>query len=85
MPAAPSKSTADITKLSFEEAARELELIVKRLETGDSVLDQAIGDYSRGMALKAHCEKKLADARMQVEKIVAGEGGLKTVPFAADE
>lgn len=68
---------ADIAALSFEEALRELESIVKRMETGEAELEHAISDYARGMALKSHCDKKLADARMKVEKIVQGEGGAK--------
>jgi exodeoxyribonuclease VII small subunit len=80
------KEHADVTALSFEAALRELEGIVKRMETGEAELEQAITDYARGMALKGHCEKKLADARMKVEKIVEGEGGAKvTEAFDPDE
>lgn len=67
----------DVAALSFEDALRELEAIVKRMETGEAALENAITDYARGMALKSHCEKKLADARMKVEKVVQGEGGAK--------
>ena len=49
-------TTAEISALSFEDALKELETIVKRLENGQSTLDQAIGDYERGSALKRHCE-----------------------------
>ena len=66
----------DISGLSFEAALGELEGIVKRLEQGEGELDKAIGDYERGMALKAHCEAKLADARMKVEKVVQKAGGV---------
>lgn len=73
---------ADIASLSFEAALRELEGIVKRMETGEAELERAIADYARGMALKGHCERKLAHARMKVEKIVQGEEGTAaTVPF----
>jgi exodeoxyribonuclease VII small subunit len=64
------KGSADISKLSFEEALSQLEDIVKRLETGETSLDQAIEDYARGSMLKAHCEKKLNDARLKVEQIM---------------
>lgn len=77
----PAEQT-DISSLSFEVALRELEGIVKRMETGEAELEQAIADYARGMALKSHCERKLAHARMKVEKIVQGEEGkAATVPF----
>lgn len=74
MPEAPS----DITNLSFEQAMKELEQIVRRLESGQGELEKAIEDYARGTALKAHCEKRLADARMKVEKIVQTPDGRLT-------
>lgn len=86
MTAANPQEHSDVKDLSFEVALRELEGIVKRMETGEAELEQAIGDYARGMALKSHCEAKLQDARMKVEKIVQGEGGAKaTQPFNPDE
>lgn len=60
---------ADIAALGFEEAMKELEIIVKQLESGQVKLDQAVQHYERGTALKAHCESKLAEARTKVEKI----------------
>ncbi len=64
-----------IETLSFEEALRELETIVKRLEEGKVSLEDAIGAYERGSQLKSHCEKKLRDAKMRVEQIVVGQDG----------
>lgn len=72
-----SSQQTDVATLSFEDALHELEGIVKRMETGEAELEHAITDYARGMELKAHCERKLADARMKVEKVVEGEGGAK--------
>ena len=46
----------DIAKLSFEDALKELEDIVRRLETGNAKLDDALGAYERGALLKQHCE-----------------------------
>jgi len=67
--------TQEIENLSFEEALKELETIVKRLEEGKVNLEDAIGAYERGSQLKAHCEKKLRDAKMRVEQIVVGQDG----------
>ncbi len=64
-----------IETLSFEEALRELETIVKRLEEGKVSLEDAMGAYERGSQLKSHCEKKLRDAKMRVEQIVVGQDG----------
>ncbi len=72
----------DIEKMKFEEAMSELEAIVKRLESGESTLDQSIDDYTRGTQLKAHCQKKLDEARLKVEKLsVAPDGHITRQPF----
>ena len=72
---------SDIATLSFEEALEELESIVKRLESGQSKLDDAIGAYERGSLLKAHCEAKLREAQARVDKIAkAADGALTAAP-----
>lgn len=69
----------DIAKLSFEEAMTELEKLVRQLEDGRAKLDDAIGAYERGALLKRHCESKLREAQMRIEKIVvADDGALQT-------
>ena len=65
----------DIAAMSFEAALEELERIVRQLEEGRSTLDDAIGFYQRGAALKKHCEIKLREAQEKVEKIVVGPDG----------
>ncbi len=65
----------DIENLSFEAAMSELETIVRRLEEGDVELDDAIEAYARGASLKAHCEAKLKQAQMRVDKITLDASG----------
>ena len=75
-------SDRKITEMSFEDALTELEGIVGRLERGDAPLEESITIYQRGAALKAHCEGKLKDAQMKVEKIVLkGQGDVGTADF----
>jgi exodeoxyribonuclease VII small subunit len=64
-----------VEDLSFEAALEELETIVSRLEQGEVDLEDSIALYERGMALKAHCDKKLKGAEMRLEKIVLGPDG----------
>ena len=71
--------SADIQNLGFEEAMKELERIVKDLESGNVKLDEAVKAYERGAALRKHCESKLADARMKVEKITGGGKGSEAI------
>lgn len=69
---APADPRPEIESLSFEQALEALEGVVKRLETGSSTLQGAITDYEYGMHLKRHCEKHLAAARLDVERITLG-------------
>ena len=60
----------------------ELDKIVHEIETGRGQLDQAIGAYERGVALKRHCEAKLREAEARIEKItLSQEGGMTATPF----
>ena len=63
-----SKESA-IENLNFEDSLKELEEIVERLENGQGSLEDAIAAYERGSMLKKHCQAKLAEARLKVEKI----------------
>lgn len=65
-----------VDQLSFEEALEELRRLVSGLESGEGKLDQAIEAYERGAQLKAHCEKKLAEAKAKIEKIQFGPNGV---------
>ncbi len=64
-----------VESLSFEEALAELEGIVKALEGGQGKLEEAVGAYQRGAALRKHCEAKLAEAEMRVQAITEGPAG----------
>jgi len=82
---AGAKLPADISGLSFEEALAELQDLVKRLERGDNKLDDAIRSYERGALLKRHCEAKLREAQLKVDKIVLGpDGAVSTEPAKLD-
>lgn len=75
------RAMEDIEALGFEEALKELEQIVRSLESGEGKLDDAIQSYERGAALKKHCETKLAEAKNRVEKITfSNDGGPVTAP-----
>jgi exodeoxyribonuclease VII small subunit len=81
-----AQAAIDLKDLSFEDALKELETLVKRLEAGDSTLDQAIEDYTRGTQLRSYCQQKLEDARLKVEKLTSdGQGGVKAVAFESGQ
>jgi exodeoxyribonuclease VII small subunit len=66
---------ADLKDMSFEQALKELETIVDRLEKGDVELEASILIYERGEALKSHCETLLRKAEAKVEKITLNASG----------
>lgn len=53
---------SEIAAMSFEEAMKALEDVVRSLESGNVELEKSIALYERGAALKAHCEQKLKEA-----------------------
>ena len=71
-------SDAPVDKMSFEDAMKELESVVNRLESGDVPLEDSIKLYERGAALKAHCQKKLAEAEEKVAQITLDGDGNPT-------
>lgn len=74
-----------VEKLSFEEALAELETIVRKLETGESALEESISAYERGTELKRHCETKLREAQVKIEKIsISNDGTIKTQPLDSE-
>jgi len=54
---------------SFEEAQRELEQIVERLERGEAGLDEAIQLWERGEELYKLCVGKLDAAQGKIEEL----------------
>jgi len=81
-PAKTAGGAMDVAAMSFEEALAELEQIVRGLEGGQQKLEDAIGAYERGAALRRHCEAKLAEAEARVAAIVErADGTLATRPM----
>ena len=54
---------------TFEDAQRELESIVTRLERGDVALDEAIALWQRGEELYRFCIAKLDAAQGEIEQL----------------
>jgi exodeoxyribonuclease VII small subunit len=58
-----------VTAPTFEQAQRELEQIVERLERGDSELDDAIKLWERGEELYRYCVSRLDAAQGKIEEL----------------
>ena len=65
----------EIEAMSFEDAMKELEATVGKLEHGDATLEESIALYERGAKLRAHCDSRLRQAEERVEKITLAADG----------
>ena len=54
---------------TFEQAQRELEEIVQRLESGDVALDEALRLWQRGEELYRFCRERLDSAEGKIEEL----------------
>jgi exodeoxyribonuclease VII small subunit len=52
--------------ISFEQALRELEQIVRTLEDGDTDLEAALAQYEKGVGLLKHCYSQLRQAEQRI-------------------
>ena len=80
---AMSNPDPEIAALSFEDALRALEEVVRGLESGEVPLDATISLYERGEQLRTHCQARLDAAQARIEQIVtnASGQGISTQPF----
>ena len=66
---------ADLAAMPFDVALAEYQAVVARLEAGNLPLETSIALYERGVALRDHCSRLLADAELRVQRLVEGSGG----------
>jgi len=70
----PKKATAAKTEdLTFEQAFKELEDTVAKLEDGDLSLEASLALFERGQQLSAYCSKLLEQAELKVTQIVTSD------------
>ena len=62
-----------IDNMTFEEAFKELEEIVNKIDNGNQDLETAITSFERGHLLRKQCEKKLSEAQLKIDKITKNE------------
>ena len=68
--------------LSFEAALKELEGIVKQLESGEAKLEESLQLFERGVKLSRFCSQKLDEAEKKIELLVKdSQGEYKAIPF----
>ena len=61
-------------ELTFEENLEKLESIVKKLESGEVPLDNAIAEFTEAMKLAKLCDEKLKTAEEAITKLENKDG-----------
>jgi exodeoxyribonuclease VII small subunit len=62
-----------MSKLTFEENLEKLEKLVKKLESGENNLDEAVKLYQEGIVLAKQCHQELKDAEEVIVKLMDSE------------
>ena len=70
--------------LSFENALTQLEGIIERIERGVG-LEEAIGEYERGVVLIRRCKDILQKAEQRVDELNRQAAGLDRASGAPEE
>lgn len=72
-------------KLTYEQAALELENVVNLLEKGDLPLEESIKMFENGISLVRFCNKELDDIEKRITILVEGKEGLEEKDFQPNE
>lgn len=59
--------------MKFEEALKELEETVKKLESGDTTLEEAMELFEKGVGFTKQCTKLLENAELKVTQLLGEE------------
>lgn len=66
----------------FETSLAKLEDVVKRLESGELALDDALKAFEEGVKHAAICNRKLNEAEKKIELLLKQkDGSFRTEPF----
>ena len=73
-------------KQTFEKAMKQLENIVRDLETGDLPLEKAMKKFEEGIQLSKFCSQKLDETEQKITLLIQSEDGdITEKPFSSEE
>ncbi len=67
------------TDLTFEDSFKRLELILEKMNSNQTSLDESLALFEEAEGLISFCSKRLTDAEQKVEKLVKGRTGEVTI------
>jgi len=74
----------EISELAFEQALRELEETVVKLEAGELSLDETLALFERGQLLAARCNELIEKASLRVEQLTS-DGEIVDISIHVEE
>lgn len=72
-------------EMTFEEAMKKLNLLVRQMEQGEASLEQSLVLFQEGTELVRFCSQKLSDAKLKVQQVMAGSDGQPVLEDFVDE
>ena len=82
----PNKAPEPPRKGEFEKSLTRLEEVVKRLESTELSLDEAMKLFEEGVKLSRDCQKQLEEAEGRVEILLRkADGKIQAEPFETNE
>ena len=75
MNSTPGKKPESTNKQAFEQSLGRLEEIVRKMESANLPLDDAMKLFEEGMQLSRDCQKQLEQAEARVEILLKKAGG----------
>lgn len=75
-----------MAKKSFEQSLKQLEQIVRELESGDLPLELALKKFEEGMELSKFCSQKLEETERRINQLMQNSSGaVLEKPFPAPD
>lgn len=76
---------AMMAKEKFEDALEKLEDIVRKMESGDIPLDEALKSFEEGIKLIRFCSARLEETERRVEMLLGKEDALQIKRFQGED
>lgn len=71
--------------VNFEQSLEQLELLVRKMESGEMPLEDSLKAFEEGIGLVRQCQKSLTEAEQRVQILMSQNGKSELKPFKADE
>ncbi len=70
---------------AFEQSLKQLETVVRELESGDLPLEKALEAFEKGIGLTRECQEALENAEQKVRILLEKDGKTETQPFDSSD